>query len=154
MQTMEVPEDARPAVRARFLKEISNIDYLRELRALVGHGYTQQKISLFLGITQPSVQSALKTAATVAMPVEGFSGATPGEICLRYAAGTIDRSRLVDELARFPYVPGGKTDGYDSLIVDRPGTWAEVSAAVRRGLIEDDIYEEVFNRRHGTLARA
>lgn len=44
---------------------------------------------------------------------------------------------------------GGQTDRYDSLIVDPAGTWSEVSDAARRGLIEDDVYEEVFNRRHG-----
>ena len=83
------------------------------------------------------------------MSLDGFSGATPAEICQRYAAGFIDRAHLVDELTRFPYVKGGQTDGYDSLIVDPPGTWSEVSDAARRGLIEDDVYEEVFNRRHG-----
>ncbi len=82
------------------------------------------------------------------MSLDGFSGATPAEICQRYAAGFIDRAQLVDELTRFPYVKGGQTDGYDSLIVDPPGTWSEVSAAVRRGAIEEDVYEEVFNRRH------
>lgn len=83
------------------------------------------------------------------MSLDGFSGATPAEICHRYAAGFIDRAQLVDELTRSPYVKGGQTDGYDSLIVDPPGTWSEVSAAVRRGAIEEDVYEEVFNRRHG-----
>src|SRR5690606_7749494 len=107
------------------------------------------------GIAQPSVLSALRTAAKVTMPLEGFSGATPYEICQRYANGLIDRAQLVDELTRFPYVEGGHTDGYDSLIVDPPGTWSEVSDARRRGLIEYDVYEEVFNRRHNiTVAPA
>lgn len=83
------------------------------------------------------------------MSNDGFSGPTPYEICQRYAAGVIDRVQLVDELIRFPYVKAGETDGYDSLIVDEPGAWSEVGDAVRRGLIEEDIYEEVFNRRHG-----
>lgn len=82
-------------------------------------------------------------------PADDFSGSTPLEICLSYAAGRISRARLVDELTRFPYVPGGMTDGYDSLIVDPPGTWSEVSDAMRRGIIDDEVYEEVFNRRHG-----
>jgi hypothetical protein len=94
------------------------------------------------------VLSALRTAAKVAMPLEGFSGATPYEICQRYAGGLIDRGQLVDELTRFPYVPGGQTDGYDSLVVDPPGTWSEVADAVDAGLIEDDVYEEVFNLWH------
>lgn len=80
---------------------------------------------------------------------EGFSGATPYEICERYAVDKIDRNRLIDELTRFPYAPGGTTDGYDSLIVDPPGTWSEVSDARRRALIDEQVYETVFTVRHG-----
>jgi len=149
MSVIEVPADAREAVKARRRKEIDELDYRRQLRRLEDAGYTQKQIGTWLGIAQPSVLSALRTAAKVPMPLEGFSGATPDEICQRYAGGLISRAQLVDELTRFPYAKGGKTDGYDSLIVDPPGTWSEVSDAVRRGLIEDDIYEEVFNRRHG-----
>lgn len=148
MTIEEIPAEARAAVRARRRKEIDELDYKRALRQLEEHGYTQREISKWLGIAQPSVLSALKTAAKVTMPLDGFSGAVPYEICQRYAAGFIDRAQLVDELTRFPYVKGGQTDGYDSLMVDEPGTWAEVDDATRRGLIEDDVYEEVFNRRH------
>ncbi len=144
----EVPAEARAAVRARRRKEIDELDYRRELRRLSERGYSQRDISRWLGIAQPSVLSALKTASKVAMPVDGFSGATPYEICQRYAAGFIDRAQLVDELTRFPYAKGGHTDGYDSLMIDTPGTWAEVDDANRRGLIEDDVYDEVFAQRH------
>lgn len=149
MTIAEVPAEARAAVLARRRKEIDELDYRRELRRLDQHGYSQREIAKWLGIAQPSVLSALRTAAKVPMPLDGFSGATPYEICQRYAAGFIDRAKLVDELTRFPYVKGGQTDGYDSLIVDPAGTWSEVSDAARRGLIEDDVYEEVFNGRHG-----
>ena len=149
MTIAEIPAEARAAMRARRRKEIDELDYRRELRRLDELGYSQTQISKWLGIAQPSVLSALRTAAKVTMPIEGFSGATPYEICQRYAAGFIDREKLVDELTRFPYVKGGQTDGYDSLIVEPAGTWSEVDDAARRGLIEDDIYEEVFNRRHG-----
>ncbi|WP_157550715.1 hypothetical protein [Microbacterium sp. Root553] len=80
--------------------------------------------------------------------LEGFSGSTPYEICERFAAGLIEESQVIDELVRYPYAPGGTTDGYDSLIVDPPGTWSEVSTAARHGLIGDNVYEAVFNRRH------
>lgn len=152
MSVAEVPAEARAAVRARRRREMDELDYRRELRRLDQRGYSQREIAKWLGIAQPSVLSALRTAAKVSMPVDGFSGATPFEICQRYAAGFIDRVALVDELTRFPYVKGGQTDGYDSLIVDPAGTWSEVDDAVRRGLIEDDVYEEVFNRRHGIEA--
>ncbi|MHB9004294.1 MAG: hypothetical protein ACYC6C_09570 [Coriobacteriia bacterium] len=154
MTTAEVPAEARAAMRARRRKEIDELDYRRELRRLEECGYSQTQISKWLGIAQPSVLSALRTAAKVTMPLEGFSGATPYEICQRYAGGLIDRAQLVDELTRFPYAKGGQTDGYDSLIVDPVGTWSEVSDARRRGLIEDDVYEEVFNGRHGAVEPA
>ena len=149
MTIAEIPAEARAAVLARRRKEIDELDYRRELLRLDQRGYSQRDIARWLGIAQPSVLSALRTASKVTMPLDGFSGATPYEICQRYAAGFIDRAKLVDELTRFPYVKGGQTDGYDSLIVDPAGTWSEVSDAARRGLIEDAVYEEVFNRRHG-----
>lgn len=82
------------------------------------------------------------------MPLDGFSGSTPYEICERFAAGLIDESQVLDELVRYPYVPGGSTDGYDSLIADHPGTWSEVASATRHGLIDQRAYEAVFSRRH------
>lgn len=152
MTISSVPDWARAAVRARHRKEMAELDYRRELRRFDQHGYSQREIARWLGMAQPSVLSALRTAAKVTMPLDGFSGATPYKICQRYAARFIDRAQLVDELTRFPYVKGGHTDGYDSLIVDPPGTWSEVGDAARRGLISEDIYETVFNRRHSSTA--
>lgn len=149
MTIADMPAEVRKVVQAKRRMKIDELDYRRGLVEVQNKGYSQRQLSAWLGLKQPSVQSALQTAAKVTMPMEGFSGATPYEICERYDAGLIDRAQLVAELTRFPYVPGGTTDGYDSLIVDPPGTWSEVSDAIRRGLIEDDVYEEVFNRRHG-----
>jgi hypothetical protein len=79
--------------------------------------------------------------------LDGFSGATPYEICERYAAGMIDRERLVDELARYPYVPTPRTESLaDDLLMTPPGTWADVCDADRRGLIPEDVYGEVMAR--------
>ncbi len=77
-----------------------------------------------------------------------FSAPTPYDICEMYAVGKLSREKLVDELTRFPYIPGGHTDGYDSLLVDLPGTWSEVADACRRGLIDESIYADVFTARH------
>lgn len=147
MAAPNLPPEARNAVRLRQRREINDLDYRRAVH-LLGRTYSQREIGRWLGIAQPSVQKALKAAAKDPAPIEGFSGATPYEICQRYAAGLIERDQLVDELTCFPYAKGDTTDGYDSLAVDTAGTWAEVSTAARRGLIEDDMYEDVFNRRH------
>lgn len=148
-----IPVEAQAAVRARRRKEIDELDYRRELRKLAQLGYSQREMSRWLGIAQPSVLSALRTAAKVQMPLTGFSGATPLEICTRYAVGALERDQLVDELARFPYRAADvETDGSDALLVDPQGAWSEVSAAVRRGLIERDIYREVFEHRRKARA--
>jgi len=146
---VSIPAEAQPAVQARHRLRIDELDYRRELRLLSGRGYSQRQIASWLGISQPSVVSALRTAEKVQAPLDGFSGATPAEICQRYAAGLIERDQLVWELVRFPYAKGGKTDGYDWLAVEPAGAWSEVSDAVRRGLIGEDVYEEVFQARHG-----
>lgn len=148
MTITEMPGEARDVVVKRLRREVDDLDYRRALRGLSERGYTQQQIARWLRISQPSVHSALKTAAALSMPLDGFSGATPMEICERYAAGLMERDQLIDELVRFPYAEGGHTDGYDSLIVDPPGAWSEVSGAIRAGLIDEGVYAEVFNRRH------
>ncbi len=153
MSVMEVPAEVRGAVQARRRKEIDELDYRRWLRRLEAAGYTQKQIGAWLGITQPSVNNALKTAAKVPLPAEGFSGASPYEICQRYAAGFIDRAQLVDELVRWPYAPRGKTaDELDDLVINPSGSWADVEEAAHAGLIDEEIYEEVFGRRHPSQA--
>ena len=134
--------------RARARLDIAELDYRRMLRQMAEVGLSQREIAGAMGISQPSVNSALKTAAKVSRPVAGFSGATPWEICQRYAAGLLSREGLVEELVAFPYAPAGEVGEVDSLIVDSPGTWDEVVQAVDLGLVEDEVYEAVFNRRH------
>lgn len=135
-------------VLSRRKLDLDDLDYKRKLIRAHNGGVSQVDLARALGIAQPSVSDALKRAKAISTVPDGFSGATPTEICKRYAVGEIDRADLVDQLARFPYASGGSTDGYDSLIVDAPGTWAEVDAAVDEGLIDEEIYEDVFNRRH------
>lgn len=144
----ELPELIVAARRARARYEVGELDYRRMLRQMAQVGLSQREIAGAMGISQPSVSSALKTATKVSRPAEGFSGATPWEICQRYAAGLLSRERLVEELVAFPYAPAGEVDGVDSLIVDPPGTWDEVVQAVDLGLVEEEVYEVVFNRRH------
>ena len=149
MIVSELPELIVAGRRARARYEIGELDYRRMLRQLVEAGLSQREIAGAMGISQPSVNSALKAAVKVSRPVEGLSGATPWEICQRYAAGLLSRERVVEELVAYPYVSGGEADEVDSLIVDPPGTWDEVVQAVDLGLLEDEVYEVVFNRRHG-----
>ena len=82
--------DAREAVagarRAKSRTAVSRLDYLRELRRLAT-SLTQVELARNLGVSQPTISDSLKTAAKVAEPRAGFSGADPYEIAQRYAAG-------------------------------------------------------------------
>ena len=148
MIVSELPELIVAGRRARARREIAELDYRRMLREMAETGLSQREIAGAMGIKQPSVNSALKTAMRVSRPVEGLSGATPWEICQRYAAGLVSRERVVEDLVAFPYAPAGEVGEVDSLIVDPPGSWDEVVQAVDLGLVEEEVYEVVFNLRH------
>lgn len=145
MMTIAVPEEVRQAARLRRRRDIDDIDYRRALRTIREKGYSQQSVADALGISQPALSQQLRGLDAVEPPREGFSGATPLEVCQRYAAGFIDRDQLIDELTRWPYAKRGKTDGFDGLAVDPPGTWGDVTKALRDGLIDAETYDQVLD---------
>ncbi|NMR20232.1 helix-turn-helix transcriptional regulator [Cellulomonas fimi] len=144
--------DAREAVavarRARSRNVVSRLDYLRELRRLAG-SLTQVELARNLGVSQPTISSALKTASGLPEPRPGFSGAGPYEIAQRYAAGDLSRGQLIDELSRWEYRPWVATDGYDCTTGDE-GEWGEtVAVALRDGLLDEETYDAILDRRDG-----
>jgi hypothetical protein len=139
MTVVDLPGEARPALRFKLREELARLDRRRAERRLVEDGYSPARVSRWVRVPQAEV------AGDVPMPLEGFSGATPFEICERYGAGEIDRAQVVDELARFPYAPRGETDGYDWLAIDAPGSFSEVEDAHTGGLIDDAVYRDVFD---------
>lgn len=72
----------------------------------------------------------------------------PLTMCKEYSIGLLSRDELIEFLVNFDYAPMGKTDGYDSLVFDPPGSWSEISHAIDMGYIDENIYEEVFNLIH------
>lgn len=149
MTSIQIPPAAQRVRRLRMRRDLAELDIRRGVLELRRENYSEQKIADMLAVSQPTVHNLIKVAERDPEPAEGQQWATPYEICQRYAAGEITREVLVEQLVQFPYVKGGKTDGFDDLIVDPPGTWAEVSRARSSGLIDMGIYEDVFNRRHG-----
>jgi hypothetical protein len=145
MTARDVPEEVAPAASALLRLRLAELDYLREVRRLLDAGRPEEELARELRVFKPEDLARLRAAREVSMPLEGFSGALPMEICERYAVGLIDRERLVDELARYPYLPLDKTDGWDDLVVNPPGTWADLGSARRAGLIDSQIYREVFD---------
>ncbi|MTG90842.1 hypothetical protein GJV82_18150 [Cellulosimicrobium sp. BIT-GX5] len=140
--------DVEAVVRLRHRQVVDRLDELRLVRKLAA-SMSQTEIAKVLAISQPAVHKALKAAERVPDVAEGFSGASPYEIAERYAAGQIDRPRVIDELARWPYARTPKTDGFDWLVKDAPGTFEEVGRALDDGLLDDDTYDAVLTRKSG-----
>ncbi len=152
MTTTTPNPDVRAVVRLRHRQVVDRLDELRIVRRLADT-MTQTEIAQVLLISQPAVNKKLRAAARVADLPDGFSGASPYEIAERYVAGQIDRDRLIDELARWPYTPTPKTDGFDWLVEDGAGTFEEVGRALDDGLLDDDTYDAVLAAKSGRPAR-
>ncbi|TLP90505.1 hypothetical protein FEF26_15340 [Nesterenkonia salmonea] len=144
--SIAVPKEVKQAAKLRHRRELDDIDYKRTLRVIREKGYPQRTVAEALGISQSALSQQLSGVEAVEEPREGFSGATALEVCQRYAAGFLGREQLIDELTRWPYAQREKTDGYDALVVDPPGTWSDVRKALRDGLIDAETYDQVLDR--------
>ncbi|WP_026481742.1 hypothetical protein [Agromyces subbeticus] len=70
----------------------------------------------------------------------------------RYAKGELTRDELVNELVSRPYVSGSRTEGvHDDLLPSVTGSFDDVLAAYDDGLIDDEIYEAVYEMLEGRL---
>lgn len=154
--------------RLRHRHIIDRLDYLRGLRQLAS-GMTQADLARELGLTQPSISSALKSAAKIADPPAGFSGASVYEIAQRFTAGELTREDLVDQLSRWPDATAfdrlSARDGlsrdessrdelsrdelsHDGLSHDgEHGLLRDLSKALDDGLLDESAYRTVLAQR-------
>lgn len=71
----------------------------------------------------------------------------PFETCEMYAAGLVTRDELVEGLARRDYAPRAMSaDLLDDLVMPAKGSVADLERALRRGLIDDELFDEVADR--------
>ncbi|WKK70473.1 hypothetical protein Q0F99_11405 [Rathayibacter oskolensis] len=130
--------------RLRSRQVVTRVSYLRELRR-AAQDTTQTQLARLIGISQPSVNSALKSAAAVPDVRPGFSGASTYEIAQRYDAGELTREQTIDELGRWSYRSGSSTDGFDWSTADA-GEFADVERAFSEHLIDAEMYDEILDR--------
>lgn len=128
-----------PLVRSRAARDLADLDYRRAVQA---DPATQTEAARRLGTSQANIS---KLRARAAEPIrEGFSGASPHEVCLRHAAGQITDEQLVDELTRWDYAPGDyRTDGFTADLAQTPGSFDDVLDAMYDKLIPRDLYAVV-----------
>ncbi|WP_431030907.1 hypothetical protein [Plantibacter sp. RU18] len=146
MTTIDYTMEAGRARTLRRRVNLDQLDYRRELTRLASLGIPQRQLSKELGISQPSLSTALKTAEKVSPARPGFSGADPYEICLRYSVGELTRDQLIDELTRWDYVipEAREHDFFDDLRFSTPGSFSDVGQARNEGLIDGDAYDLVL----------
>jgi transcriptional regulator with XRE-family HTH domain len=125
---------------------LDRLDYLRGLRRL-SHRMTQSDLARALGLTQPSISSALKSAAKVADPRPGFAGASPYEIAQRYTAGELDRDEMIDQLGRW-VDPGAHRPEPDETnqATDAAETMEQLRHALRDGLLDEPAHQLIIDR--------
>jgi len=74
---------------------------------------------------------------------------TPQEIFDAYAARTMSRREMIEQIADYPLAQKPRTDGYDWITPTPDGpTWMEVRHARRRNKITLDAYSEIFELRN------
>lgn len=137
-------------IRTTAALEVAKKRQLRAIRTEV-RSSSQSAVARRMKVTPSAINQKLATADKLAPEIpEGFSAAGPYEIAQVAALGEIDRDQLVDELVRWPYVPGPASWGaaWDTQESLPPGTWQEVLDAYEDGLIDADLYEEVDLRVH------
>lgn len=132
-------------LRAKELMDVVTLDYKRKLKQVHGP-LTQTRMARVLGVSQAAVAKALQRAASVPDAVADFKAASPYEVCQRYAAGLIGREEVIRELVAWPYPSAPEINEFGELESNTAGTFTDVENAVSFGLIDDLIYEEVFNQ--------
>lgn len=139
--------DVETVFKMRHTILLMRLDYSRAVGVLA-ETMTQSGLSRALHVSQPTIHDTVKKSCKVLAGLKpGFSGASPYEIAQRYFVGEIGRESLIEQLAHWDYAPQGQTDGYDSLLVDPPGTFDEVGKALADGLLDDATYDAIVDRR-------
>lgn len=131
--------------------DLGNIDYARELHRLTGLGASQHDLASALLISQSGLAAALTAAHQVLPTRPGFSGASPYELCQRFAAGRLSRAQLLDELTRWDYTVAAPhtVDTFDDPRVECQGTIDDIDQAFDDDLINDAIYNQVLDAVEG-----
>lgn len=71
----------------------------------------------------------------------------PYEMCKRYAAGKLTRDELVDALTDFQYARVTHTESILDDAIIPEGAFFDVEQALSSGLIDDNLFDEVVERR-------
>ena len=146
MDAAEKPAVLAELVKVKARRDTVDLDFLRAARAAAEKA-SQREVARILAVSQPAVHKLLARAKNVTELRESFHGATPIEIAQRYSGDFITREQVIDELARWPYLPKPEVTEYDDVWEPGEGTWYDVEEALHQGLIDGEVYEAAQLRR-------
>ena len=121
--------------------QVAELDYLRALRE-AAQGMTLDEIATqFPGVGRSELANELSQAHKLAPVPQGFSGASPFELCQRYAIGELTETGLIEQLSRWKYatLPATKVP----TIATVPGSIQDLDRARRRHLINSRLYAKL-----------
>jgi hypothetical protein len=140
--------DDTPGSRARALiyrGELEELDYRREMVAMTKAGMTRQAIADQFHVTQSSVSDVLAKMRDDWPVPGGFCGATPLEICKRFAAGMITRDELIDQLCRYPYTEPWQADSdFEDIWGENQGSVDELHTALARQILDYETFRAIL----------
>ncbi|WP_342763048.1 ArsR family transcriptional regulator [Dermabacter hominis] len=141
-----MPSPLESVALVRGMQHLADLDFKRSVLIAKSQGKTQAEIAQAARMSQSAVSQHLKQARNVAFPPDGFAGASPLEICERYAAGQISSEDLKSQLVTWDFPPMPQpSDIFDDDPLPPPGTWAEVEQALSYGYLSEELYEAVLD---------
>lgn len=143
-----MPSVLESVARARGMQHLADLDFKRSVLIAKSQGKTQAEIARAARMSQSAVSQHLKQMRDIAFPPDGFAGASPLEICERYAAGQISSEDLKSQLVAWEFAPFPQpSDIFDDGPLPPPGTWAEVEEALSYGYLSEELYEAILDER-------
>ncbi|NKR65320.1 hypothetical protein GS491_26415 [Rhodococcus hoagii] len=148
---MRDPEQLVVDLRRQKARETAaRIAYLRGLRQLHELGYTQAHLAKLVAVNQPTISDMLRRARVHAPDVRaGTHGGTPYEICARYAAGEIDRTVALRELAEWRYECPAEPNPFewanDGAPVVEGSFNLQIGHALRDGFFTEEDYDTLLD---------
>lgn len=143
MRSDDVDETMQHVINAYARSQVAELNYLRALREAEQGMAFDEIATQFPGVGRSELANELAQAHKLAPVPQGFSGASPFELCQRYAIGELTETQLIDQLSRWKYATLPATEV--PTIATVPGSVQDLDRARRRRLISNRLYAKLTN---------
>lgn len=138
MSSDDVDEAIQHVINTYVRAQVTELDYLRTLRTMAQTMTVDEIAHRLPGTNTSELANELAQAHQLEPVPPGFSGASPFELCQRYAIGELTEPELIQQLSRWEYAKLPAT-GVPT-IASVPGSVQDLDRARRRRLISSCLY--------------